>query len=140
MAAPRLDFETARRRRQFEQEAYDSVQPNLFVRQGIIQVKEAGEATQVIDFGFRFIEKPILSCAYDLDETGVTALTVNQFPTLSMGVQKFRYEQVKQGVYHYLGATMIIVTTGHAGMLMNIHFRFEGKALVNPLNPEGGLT
>lgn len=137
----RLDFEHARRRRQFEQEARDRSGGGLRFAEGDLQFPGTGQSLVYVPFGCRFIEFPIHSFGAALDEGGNTQLAEGNFPTISVMIHTWDYIQVRPGLRHYKGANLIIVTTGgDSGTIVNVHYRFEGKAIGDPFMSDGGIT
>lgn len=104
---------------------------------GFVQIINPGEALTDLDFPLVFVEKPVLTYSYDLEDGQV--LERGNFPMLTVGVHYFRKDQITPGLDHYTGARLIIVATGHLDMRMNVHVRFEGKGLVGPNSPAAGI-
>jgi hypothetical protein len=98
-----------------------------FIQSGV------GESSNTIWFPLRFIEKPYFSFGGELtpDSSAVTTM----FPTISVVVLEWEIEEdetiTNSYKRAYVGAILGVVTTGVAER-MNVHWRFEGKGMVNP--------
>jgi hypothetical protein len=102
-----------------------------------------GESSNLILFPVRFIEKPHFSFGGEL--TVDSSPTDTFFPTISVVVLSWEIEQPEMITdqnalkRYYVGATLGVVTSGVAEK-MNVHWRFEGKGIVNPALSEAGTS
>ena len=90
----------------------------------------AGESVVAVNFPVWFIDKPSMSFGGELDINEV--LIDGAFPTLSALVKTWT-TQVRDGATYYVGANLLVVSSGAPNQRMFVHWQMEGKALVNPL-------
>jgi hypothetical protein len=91
----------------------------------------AGEVLIDITFGLWFVERPCMTFGGELDANDfVEAL---KFPTVSGVVVEWVMKQSERlGGGYYVGARIAAVTTGRVEQRVWVHWRAEGKAMVNP--------
>lgn len=133
------------RRQSFDAFARESVAPALRTVDLFITINGPGQVlypdNDVVPFPVRFTELPIIGQSYALNEDGVLALDATVgFPELSVGAHHYDKIEAAPGVFHYVGAQLIVVARGHDGMLMDAHVTFTGRAISNPQGPTGELT
>lgn len=102
------------------------------VVKGQFMVDGTGESVAVLNFPVLFIEKPIATFGWELYPG--QGLTAGEFPTASTGVADWALIEKTPRVY-YVGATVATVSTGPTGQRLFINYRFEGRAITNPVNP-----
>lgn len=96
---------------------------------GTIPQITKGEALARVAFPVRFVELPNFGFGGELIEGYV--LKNGQFPTVSVVVAEWHFQETSTKVRLYQGATLAIVVSETEAM--RIHWRFEGAALSNPL-------
>lgn len=126
----RPDIETAFRVRQQRARQAEATSAMVTSTTGFISIDGHGQALLDVAFPVTYTEKPSLSYSFDLAEGQV--LDPENFPTLSIGVHFYQFTERVPGAREYNGARLIIVATGHDGLQMVVHYRFEGVALANP--------
>jgi hypothetical protein len=100
---------------------------------GRVLVIGTGEISVPIPFAIVFSERPVFTFGGELEVNHHAS--AGSFPTVSGVVVDWDDRGARpgwDGRFH--GATVAIVTTGQDGQNMWFHYRFEGKALTNPLN------
>lgn len=103
---------------------------------GRVLVLGAGEVAVDIPFAVVFSERPTFTFGGELDVNHHASAGV--YPTVSGVVVDWDDRGAREGWDgRFHGATVAIVTTGQSDQNMWFHYRFEGKALTNPLNEVG---
>lgn len=97
---------------------------------GFVQITGAGELTVDVNFPARFLEKPAMSGAGELMEGQV--LVAGALPTFSLVISKWKMEELDRFRRYYVGATLVVVTTGPAAQRMWGHWQATGVALLAP--------
>lgn len=99
---------------------------------GFFLTDGAGEAIQVVNFPVRFIERPnfVFGGEHHLDTSGVDG----QLPTVSCVINSWITDPpvLTTARLHFIGANLLVVTTGPAAQRIWIHWRATGRALTNP--------
>lgn len=113
----------------------NSAQPTDTSIEGTFLVDGRGESRKTVLFPCRFIHRPNFTTGGELHLD--SAAVAGSYPILSCVVngngwildppQPTDYSKV-----YFVGAELIIVTTGPATQRMWIHWRASGKAIVNP--------
>lgn len=102
---------------------------------GFLDVIGAGEAVTDVAFPVWFNERPSMSFGGELGPNEV--LEDGNFPTVSVVVKNWVTEE-RAGATYYVGATLVVVTTGALTQTMTVHWQAEAVALVNPTLSLGG--
>lgn len=91
----------------------------------------AGEVIIEVNFNVWFVERPTMTFGGELDANDFVADT--QFPTVSGVVTEWVMKQAERlGGGYFSGCRFAAVTTGKADQRVWVHWRAEGKAMVNP--------
>lgn len=98
-----------------------------------VLVVGTGEVSIDVKFPVRFGERPIFTFGGELGEN--QSPTGGIYPTISAVVQSWdKVDEIQPGYGgYYLGATILVVTTGREGQRMWLHWAMEAKALRNPV-------
>lgn len=96
---------------------------------GFVDINGAGEGLVDIQFPVSFREVPAMSFGGELGPNEV--LKDGKFPTVSVMVKSWATTQ-KNGATYWVGATLIIVSTGSTDQKVTADWQAEGRALVNP--------
>lgn len=106
---------------------------------GRVLINGTGEITVEVPFPVHFAERPIFTSAGEL-EVNNTA-TAGSYPGLDAIVVGWLKDKEVPGVTegYYVGARIATKVRGSAGQRLWLHYRFEAKALRNPMNSFGGL-
>lgn len=111
-----------------------SAQGRVHAVDGFVQTLGAGETTVDIEFPVSFIERPCFTFGGELGENEV--LEDGNFPTISLVVKNWKLA-TRGGADYYVGATLIVVSTGTTTQKMIAHWKMEAVALTNPLLSTG---
>lgn len=103
--------------------------------QGFLTVDGAGEAAVEVAFPVWFIERPLCTFGGEMAEN--ESPEAGGFPTVSVVVLAWAFQDYPGGVRYYSGARLAVVTTGRDGHQMLVHWQAEGKALRNPVGDTG---
>jgi hypothetical protein len=103
-----------------------------------------GESATTVIFPVHFIEKPHFSFGGEL--TKDSSATDGKFPTISVVVLEWIMKEPEEDKKndqnwlkrYFVGAILGVVTSGVAEK-MNVHWRFEGKGLMNPFSSSENL-
>lgn len=103
---------------------------------GLIEIVGAGEATVDVSFPVRFVEHPSFSFGGEMVEN--SAITAGQHPTISIMVLRWMTEEATPGTLEqdqqiFVGASLIIVTTGIPDQRQRAHFQVRGRGIVSPV-------
>lgn len=116
--------------------AIDNVNGNLTTVHSVdgkFLVDGAGEALQTVTFPVKFVERPNFVTGGELHPGSIA--TRGSFPTMSAVILVWTLnpsDGSNLAKEYFIGATLIIVTTGPVGQRMWIHWRATGRALANP--------
>lgn len=90
-----------------------------------------GEAFQQIDFPVRYTEKPCFTSGFEMAPS--QRLQQGNYPTCIPGIYVWKYgKNADKGISYYDGCTVFIVTSGLDNLVLDVHLRFDGKAIQNP--------
>lgn len=126
-----------RRREELTRMADFSIRPTRIA--GFDKVVDPGEVLFEVNFPVWFVERPAMSFSGELPE-GVAPVD-GKFPTVSVVVARWKKslpDRPDGGFYS--GAFLAVVTTGHAGLEMLVHWQAEGKAMRNPAASMGDAS
>lgn len=98
---------------------------------GTVYIEGSGEATQEVTFPATFIEKPAISGGFELVEN--EAVDVGNLPTCSVGVLAWRTNKPDEVRTYWVGALLVIVTTGKDDQKYYAHWQMRGRAFRNPI-------
>lgn len=102
---------------------------------------DPGEATINVPFPIWYVEEPNVSFGAELYPN--SPLVPGRFPTCDAMVLNWELKEpdgVGAGRKYWIGATLLVVTTGVTGQRIYVHYRMEGVALRNPANRTDDLT
>lgn len=103
---------------------------------GTVMTTGAGEGLFDVTFASPYIEKPAMSMGGELAPT--TVLVAGSYPTVSVIVGTWVLQTtVGSPSVFYLGARLVIVTTGPVDQQVIVHWQAEGKAFTLPLPGTG---
>lgn len=97
---------------------------------GVFYVQGTGEAVATVSFPVRFIERPILAPGFELHPD--SAAIDGQFPTFSVTVRDWVLEERGSNQKFFVGANLLVVTTGPTGQNGWVHWSFSGRAITSP--------
>lgn len=105
--------------------------------EGTFLVDGAGEAIADIVFPVKFIERPNLSFGGELHlDTNPVA---GQYPTISVVVNRWATDPSAALTFtvatlklYFVGAQLLVVTTGPTTQRMWVHWSAKGRAIINP--------
>lgn len=105
--------------------------------EGTFLVDGSGEASADIVFPVKFIERPNISFGGELHlDTNPVA---GQFPTISVVVNRWITDPPAALTYtvatlklYFVGAQLLVVTTGPTSQRMWVHWTAKGRAIINP--------
>jgi len=105
---------------------------------GKFMVGDIGEVAVEVAFPMTFTEEPLFffGGAMDFNQT----ITPNFFPTVSCVVGKWTTTPRGPNGLYYVGAQIVVVTTGVADQRMWIHWHVLGSALTNPVSSSASGT
>lgn len=113
--------------------------------EGTFLVDGAGEATADLVFPVKFIERPNLTFGGELHlDTNPVA---GQFPTISVVVNRWATDPPAANTFtvatlklYFIGAQLLVVTTGPSTQRMWVHWKASAKAIINPAASAGVTT
>lgn len=101
---------------------------------GVFLTDGAGEAVQTVNFPVRFIERPnfVFGGEHHLDTAGVGG----ELPMMSCVINSWITDPpiLTTAQLHFIGANLLVVTSGPPTQRIWIHWRATGRALTNPVN------
>lgn len=101
--------------------------------EGTFLVDGSGEALKTVSFPVKFIQRPNFTTGGELHID--TVPVAGQFPTISCVINRWTQERVDGfSKMYFVGAELVVVTTGPTNQRMWVHWRASGKAIVNPAN------
>ncbi len=100
---------------------------------GKFLLQGAGEGLVELKFPVWFIEEPNMGGLGGVMYPGSEVID-GSYPTVSGSVLNWTLVE-KTPRQYFTGCTLAVVTTGLPEQRMFVHYRFEGKAIVNPVNP-----
>lgn len=100
---------------------------------GRVRIIGNGETSIAITFPVTFTDRPAFSSGWELAENQVSVLVGGSLPTVVTGLAGWNRVEKVQGLYHYTGATLIVVTTNNPRYLF-VHWHMEALAFQNPIN------
>lgn len=94
----------------------------------------AGELAIDIPFPVNFTERPLFTFGAEMEDNHRAVL--GSYPTVSAVVVTWNKSGEVEGAFdgYYLGATIVVRTTGGQDQHMWTHYSFMAKAIVNPVN------
>jgi hypothetical protein len=102
-----------------------------YIIKGQYLVDGVGESVAPLNFPVTFIEKPIFTYGSELyPGQGVAD---GEFPEATAMVIDWKIVEKGPKTY-YTGATVATVLVGPSGTRIFLNYRFEGKAIANPVN------
>lgn len=95
----------------------------------------AAESSVDLQFPVVFTEKPVFTFGSELAENHRALAT--EYPTLSATVARWesKGEVIGATLGRFVGAHVVVVSTGQVGQHIWLHYSFEGKAIRNPITP-----
>lgn len=114
-----------------ERERINNFLPTDTAVEGTFLVDGSGEATKTVHFPVRFINRPVFTSGGEMHlDTNPVA---GQFPTVSCVVHRWITEQhAGFSKMYFVGAELLVVTTGPTSQRLWVHWRASGKGIVNP--------
>lgn len=108
---------------------------NVQTVNGLFKVAGAGEAATDIRFPVKFMERPLMNFGAELDPTNNSfgLVTAGNYPTYDCVIGRFVTEGPPEKRF-FVGAQLLIRTTGVATQNMWIHWSATAKAITNPYN------
>jgi hypothetical protein len=123
--------------RQGDVDRVNAMSPKVYRVQGFIGVTGSGASLQPVKFPVKFIELPAFSFGGSLDDG--QSVENGNFPTVSVVVASWEYENHPHGANYYLGATLAINVCGRSDQRMTVHWQCEARCLGN-IASTGGLS
>jgi len=114
-----------------ERERVNTFLPTDTAVEGTFLVDGSGEAVKIVNFPIKFINRPVFTTGGELhlDTTPVPG----QYPTMSCVINRWATEQhAGFSKMYFVGAQLLVVTTGPATQRLWVHWRASGVAIVNP--------
>lgn len=116
--------------RKSQEAAFDDQIGRVHVIMGEFMTGGVGESVITVNFPVHFVEKPIVTGGAELAPDGV--LTDGSFPTHSLTVVAWAYDEKTPNTIYYIGATLACRTTGAEGTNLIMNWKAEGRAITNP--------
>jgi hypothetical protein len=114
-----------------ERERINSFLPTDTAVEGTFLVDGSGEALKIVNFPIRFIGRPIFTTGGELHLD--TNPVPGQFPTISCVINRWSTEQhAGFSKMYFIGAELLVVTTGPSNQRLWVHWRASGRGIVNP--------
>jgi len=130
-AAPIENFRTRQRLDRALTEGIDDMSAGPTIIAGELKLDGAGEQLIPVNFTVPFSEKPILSHSFEVKEGDV--LVSGSYPTASVGVAQWATYTISPQSLLYIGANLVIVTTGVWYQKLIVNWQFQGIAYQNPV-------
>ena len=126
-------FQAMQRRvqsRKSQEAAVEDQIGRVHVVMGEFMTSGVGESVITVNFPVHYIEKPLITCGAEL-APGI-GLTDGSFPTHSVTVVMWRYDDIGANTVLYVGAMLAVRTTGAEGTNLIMSWKAEGRAITNP--------
>lgn len=106
--------------------------PTVTSVDGQFLVDGSGEAAQTVHFPVRFIERPNFVSGGELHLD--TSPVAGQAPTISCVINTWITDPpvLTTAQLYFIGANLVVVSTGPSNQRMWVHWRATGRALVAP--------
>lgn len=137
MVAPldqiRGNLDAARARQGANLDRINAGLPTDSAVEGTFLVDGPGEALQSVNFPIVFIARPTWTYGGELHID--TVPVAGKYPTISCVINRWITDPIAPTDYskiYFVGANLLITTTGPPTQRMWVHWRASGRALVNP--------
>jgi len=142
----RRHIEVARSQRADNRDRIFGALPTDSAIEGTFLVDGSGESLKTVNFPVRFINRPSIQFGYELHID--TVAVASTFPMASSIVNRWITDPpiaddgtaVEYSKVYFIGARLIVTTTGPTNQRMWVHWRASGRALVNPTTTGDGIT
>ena len=133
--AARMVQQAQEHRRQELERVSDQL-PRTSIVDGHALIGDAGETTVTVDFPFTFMEMPVFTCGWALDDN--QSVASGSFPICSAFVMSWKTITKSGNRTYYTGAELGVVAVAGSGTKLKMHYNFQGKAFRDPAGGTGG--